>query len=492
MMAQLCIEVPARLVLRFLVLRAGLVLAAGTVGCSDSVADLPDMADPPPAILSVMLNDSVGPLLKRLSISLDSPGSIEVEYRTEASARLRVVSSGLSSHDVLLARLLPGEVYDYSVRAVSSAGEYSEPFLGSFSTDELPADIAALGLSARGVPTHELTVLEIRRGGDQTFSGYVAIDQDAQVVWYWRIVGSPHGWTRRDNGNFVFLNANKTLEEVAPDQRVVSQMSTEGLPEGAVPHHDLAATHGGTVLVLMRDPREFDGTTLFGEAVWEWDPDLGTLEKRWASFDFFLPDVFRSPKSRDGDFFHGNSLTIGPRGNVVGSFHFQNMVFSIASDFASIEWMLGGPVSTYSLNGPTAFSGQHTATELPDNRVLLFDNGADRSDDDKYSRALELELDSLSGEARVLWQFRPQKDNYARGISSSQRFENGNTLVAFGLPLGSAGPNSGPIEVFEVTSENEVLWHLAVEGGVPSMYRATAVDNIAGEEAVLEGLFPAN
>ena len=138
------------------------------------------------------------------------------------------------------------------------------------------------------------------------------------------------------------------------------------------------------------------------------------------------------------------------------------------------------------------FSGQHTATELPGNRVLLFDNGADRPDDNKYSRALELGLDSQSGEARVLWQFRPDKDNYARGISSAQRFDNGNTLVAFGLPLGRGGPNSGPIEVFEVTSDNDVLWHLSVEGGVPSMYRATALADIAGEEIVPDNVVQGN
>jgi len=416
-----------------------------------------------------------------LAVRLDIPGAIEIDYWTTTSSRLTVARADSSSYNVLLARLLPGAIYHYSVRAVSSAGKRGEPLAGSFQTDELPPDISALGLLATGTPTHQLTVLEIRRGGEQTFSGYVVIDQAGRVVWYWRIVGSPHGWTRRPNGNFVFLNANKTLVEVTPGQEVVSELPTGVLPEGAVPHHDLAATTRGTVLVLVRDPREFDGITLFGEAVWEWDPDLGTLEKRWASFDFFPPDVFRSLKSRDSDFFHGNSLSVGPRGNVVGSFNFQNMVFSISNDYESIEWMLGGPASTYSLEGAAIFSGQHTATELPDSRVLLFDNGSDRSESNKYSRALELELDSQSGAARILWEFRPREDNYARGISSAQRFENGNTLVAFGMPLGSSGPTSGPIEVFEVSRENDVLWHLSVGGGVPSMYRATGLTAIAGE-----------
>jgi hypothetical protein len=79
-----------------------LILLAGLGGCSDAIVDVPDPVDPPPAIVSVSLNDSVGPLLKRLAVSLGSPGSIEVQYQTAGSSRLTVASADSSSHDVSL------------------------------------------------------------------------------------------------------------------------------------------------------------------------------------------------------------------------------------------------------------------------------------------------------------------------------------------------------------------------------------------------------
>ena len=464
-----------------------LALFAALTGCSDSSVD-PPIEALPPSVLAVTLNDSVGPLLKRLSISLDIPGPVEVEYQAAASPRLRVVSPPDSLHDVLVARLIPDAVYDYSVRAVSPTGEYGEPVHGTFTTDSLPTDLAAIQVSASGMPTHQLTILEIRRdpaGGEQTFSGYVAIDPAGRVVWYWRSFGAPHGWDRRSNGNFVFVYNNRVLE-VSPDLELISELPSGVLPEGAQPHHDLAVTTSGTVLFLAKDLRMINDTTFRGEAVWEWDPDRATVEKRWAAFDFFPTDVYRAPRSRTRNFYHANGLSIGPRGNLVMSFHFQNMVFSVTSDFQSVEWMLGGPTSTFGLDASAVFSGQHRPTELSDDRVLMFDNGADRPDDQKYSRALEVKLDLPSGRATHLWEFRATPDNYARGISSAERFANGNTLVAFGLPAASQGGIGGPIEVFEVTRERAVLWRVVVGGGVPSMYRATSVVDIAGEIIVPE------
>lgn len=165
----------------------------------------------------------------------------------------------------------------------------------------------------------------------------------------------------------------------------------------------------------------------------------------------------------------------------------QIKVVSIASDYQSIEWTVGGLNATYSVTGDAVFSGQHTATELPSGNVLLFDNGYDRTSQEEYSRALELELDPQGGVARHFWEFRPNPDNWARALRSARRLGNGNTFAAFGISSDiTQGPwvRAGPIEVFEVTPGKEVAWHLSVEGETPMMYRATPLSDIAGETIV--------
>ena len=132
----------------------------------------------------------------------------------------------------------------------------------------------------------------------------------------------------------------------------------------------------------------------------------------------------------------GCSLAVGPRGNVVVSFNFLNQIVSIAAGFGSFEWRLGGPNATIEVADEYRFSGQHTAAEIGEGRVLMFDNGFERAED--YSRALEVELNGAL--ARKIWEFRPPDDNWSRAISSARRLPNGHTFVTFGMSQGLLGP----------------------------------------------------
>ncbi len=200
------------------------------------------------------------------------------------------------------------------------------------------------------------------------------------------------------------------------------------------------------------------------------------------SFDFFNPVDDLGVRSIPIDWLHANALSFGPRGNLLVSLHFLDQVISIASGFKSIEWRLGGFQTDFGLDAEAVFSGQHTAVEIAPWRVLMFDNGFSRADGSRFSRALELELDTTTATASRVWEFRPSRDNFARIISSARRLENGNTLVAFGTSGGVAGA-SGPIEVYEVERAGQVIWHLLINGP-HSAFRATALGDISGERLV--------
>jgi hypothetical protein len=317
-------------------------------------------------------------------------------------------------------------------------------------------------------------MLELR---GERFDGYVIVDQDGAVVWYRR--GTAQSFARRANGNLVLLERSPGLTEIQPDLTVVAELPAS---DSMAMHHDVIATPANTLLFLTLDARTFEGTDWVGDAIWEWSPEEATVQRRWSAWDVFSPDQDVGPKSTPADWLHANSLALGPRGNVLVSLPAFNQIVSIASDFQSLEWRLGGPNATLALDQNDDFWFQHTAAEIAPGRVLLFDNGRDRPAG-LYSRALELTLDLANGTAAKTWEFRPLPDIYAPFVGSARRLANGNTMVDFGLGPGVLGA-SGPVAVYEVTPGGMVTWVLRIEGDRLVNYRATPLQDIAGEVVV--------
>ena len=321
------------------------------------------------------------------------------------------------------------------------------------------------------------------------------LDTDGYIVWYLpnREAGGPV--TRLASGDYVFDTSLRAcaplcasgLEVVTPLNYTLATLTEE---RGAARagrghfniHHDVVATEDNTlVFLVLGDTVTANDTTWVGEEIWEWDPETDALDRRWISSDFMSPLTDRGPRTRVGDWLHANSLSIGPRGNIVVSFFWTHEVVSISPDFASIEWRMGGSSSSFSGIDDAMEAGQHTAAEIETDRVLLFDNGRDRASG-LYSRALEIGLDRSTGTASVVWEFRPTPDIYAPIISSARRLNNGNTVVQFGLAAGVGG-GTGPSTAFEVSPSEEVLWQVIVEG-IRLNFRAEPWMSVGSEEAV--------
>jgi hypothetical protein len=429
-----------------------------TLGCSltDSTA---------PRIVGFEVTPA-GPLVQTLSVNLERPSELEVEYWTDGVLPLRVRSPSATTHTLPLTRLRAGRPYQFEI---GRSGER-----GSFFTEPLPDDLAAIRFNATGSSTLPMVLLHVTT--DEGFRGYVIVDQSGAVVWYSRSEGFPYGMTRRQNGNFVFLDGVRGLREVTPWGEVVAELPQDSVNREM--HHDVVVTPSNSVLALAFDTREWSGARLKGEAIWEWYPETRRAEKRWSSWDHLSPDRDRGP--RFGlEWMHANSLAVGPRGNVLVSAHYFNQVFSIAPGWRAIEWRLGGVNATIAVGDGSRFSGQHTAAEVSPEHLILFDNGIERSGA-RYSRALQFDL--AGGQARPVWEWRASPDNFAFAVSSARRLANGNTLVAFGMRAGLLG-SVGGTEVYEVTFAGQPLWRLRVDG--PSvMFRAEPIWSVGGEEDI--------
>lgn len=458
---------------------AAFLLAFSTVwflGCGDDEPTAPLTTTV--AIDTVVVDTTLSPLVRSFSVELDGLAGMQIDYWTDAAPRLRVsTEEEETSHQRLVARLLPNSVYQYEVRAVKAGALPGEAVQGSFVTGSLPPALAAYSFSARGSTTSSLTMIEIR--GD--FNAYVIINDDGQVVWYWQVVGgAPQGSTRRPNGNFAF-KAGQRVVEVSPTGEEVRE--APGTYNGV--HHDVINTPQNTLLFMTYDAMTtVNDTTWVADRIYEWDPEAGTVTPGWDFWDFYSPIEDRAVRSRPDDFSHGNSLAYGPRGNLIVSFNFLNQIISLSPDLRTIEWKLGGIGGDFELNPEHVFTGQHTATEVSEGHILCFDNRTESARIDEWSRAIELRLDPTTNIATKVWSFRPQPDNYARIISSARRLPNGNTLVHFGTanPIGGA-MTGGPIQTFEVTKDGTVVWRLQIENAT-SAYRAEPYTDIVGETIV--------
>ena len=330
---------------------------------------------------------------------------------------------------------------------------------------QLPADLAAVTFTIEGKTTAPYIMLELSQPNG--FNGFAVVNGDGKPVWYFRTVGGASGFTRRQNGNFVFLDAQSGLVEITLNLDTVHILPQEAAP-GRHIHHDVTATPSNTLLFIADDWQMWKDSLVNGGALWEWIPENGTTLKRWSSFDHLNPDSDKGTRSITSDWLHLNSVTFGPWGNIVLSSHFLDQVLSITPDFKNYEWRFGGIHATIPVSDP--FSGQHCVQEIQPGHLLLFDNGYERTTE-RYSRGLELEL--VGNTSHKVWEWRPPKDNWSRVIGSARRLPNGNTMLCFGFPSNAVLGSTGPIEVYEVKNGGEVVWHLIATGGVGSMYRAT-------------------
>ena len=435
--------------------------------------------DPAPAIVATAVADH-GPIFRSLQVTLSEPGEVDVEYGTAGGEWLRVTSAAQASrHALVLSRLRERQVYAFRVRARAAPGAAESRAEGSFATGELPADIGAIGFAPWGVASAPLHFVSMR----STFNGGLIVDGQGRVVWYGRTPSPPLAAARRANGHWVLLFGGSAagLMEFSALGEVVHRLDAAALPTGQRIHHGVTATPHDTVLFLTFDPREVDGQVRNGEALWEWDPATGALDKRWSAFDFIDARIESGPRSVPDDWLHANSVSIGPRGNIVVSLHFLDQIISVASDFGAIEWRLGGARSTFAVDPVQARSGQHSAFEVATNRVLTFDNGVTRADGSRFSRAIEYALDPGSGSVATAWEYRPDPAIWTPVFGSARRLPNGNTVVAFGAPPGQLGA-TGPVVLHEVSASGQPLWSLLLSlspgGGI---FQADPIASVAGE-----------
>jgi len=469
----------------------------------------------PPEVLTASTTlQPDNPLIVEVEVSLNRSARVYIKYENKDAGMYRTATteSAAKEHAVPVVRLKPSTKYSYQVFAVDSAGREFEGVSGTFKTGQLPPTLAAINFHAQGQPTPEVILMSYW----DAFSSYIlALDRDSEVVWYYLNPGPvPDTWYRltsvrqKQDYNLVYImGVSKQpccLREITPKGEIVDSLSYSDLD--GVPHHDHLILPDNRVLYLSATYRIIDDTShggdprtlVEGTSIRVWDQNTGTTQEIWNSFDALSTDVRGEWRTKPlgivpgetgykenieaKEWNRGNSLQIGPRNNYVVFLKELSQVISISPDLKYVEWTLGGPESDFVFRDPAdRFYKSHTAAQLPNGNVLLFDNGTDRPEEEggEYSRALEVTADLYDLSAVKVWEYRPNHDIFSKDAGSAIRLENGNTIVNFGL---TPDVLLIPVMVVEVTRDGAEVWKLEITS--PTMnriYRAQPLESIMGE-----------
>lgn len=307
---------------------------------------------------------------------------------------------------------------------------------------ELPPDGQEVMLSASQSPT----------GG-----GPLIVDPDGSLVWYRPL---PSGTSATDlkvqqyrgepvlawwQGVVSLPGYGQGKIEVADQHyRPVAEISPGNGYTADL--HDFKLLPGGVALMtsyptVKWDARSVGGSanaTVFDCVVQEVDVATGAVEFEWHALDHVpLSDSYVQPPSNGNDpydFFHLNSVDIGPSGDLLISARHTSTIYDLDPVSGGVQWQLGGRHSTYAVPAGGTFAYQHDVRWQGPDTLTIFDNAA-RDTDHKVadaSRALVLHLDRAAHTVSLVAALNPPVSLLATSQGSVQLLPGGKTFVGWG------------------------------------------------------------
>jgi hypothetical protein len=425
-------------------------------------------SEPPPEIgAAIALANPANALSAFIELTTSKGDSARIAFSENGGpverTPFQAIRPGMDT--VVALGLRPGTAYTLTAE-VAGAGGVTRSSELAFATGDLPPALAVLRLTGTGAPSPGFTMITpVFLGGDT--AAYLLIFDDAgSLSWYHQVRGSGGAVEAKQqpNGNFSLYVGRSfgwqpvegRFLEVQPDGEVVRTYAASA-PYFTDPHDLILTVEGNEVTAVhllgyeirQYDPADAAGggrTTLAIHRILRQSPTGQTIFE-WNAGDHFTPTDW-PPSSTPFDLVHPSSLTIGPDGNYVVSLQAMNEIDKIDARTGDIVWRFGGRHSDFIVDGDPlgGFQGQHSAHELRNGNLLLFDNRA--GPDPLASRAVEYHLDHATGTARLVWEFRPDPPITSRIMGSVQRLANGKTVIGFGVAA----------RILEVTPESSVTW----------------------------------
>lgn len=378
---------------------------------------------------------------------------------------------------------------DQDIELVVSQGSVEEIYTIHCLPDDFP-DIEVLASSPD--VSSDLLYLTPRfnqEGQRKTF--LIIVDNNGVPRFRRRIDGNASDFKRHGNGLYSYalgigqneFSINDSVIVILDEQfKEIQQLATDGLTQ--TDNHDFLFTDtGGAIFIsynsTIRDMTEFglSDNEIVGDSVIQELNAAGSVVFQWNSWDYIdISDCQTTGYPRfPSDYAHLNSINLTNEGDLIASFRGCGQILKIDRPSGDVIWYLGGSNSDFSIVGDPfgEFCGQHTAQELDNGNILLFDNGSfcigpRESTLGQFSRALEYRLDIAAGQAIFVrdHSLNGTFQEFTRSQGSVQPLVNDNWLIGWG--------NGPQMSVTEVTAAGEQIFQmrLLIDGSVAVSYRA--------------------
>ncbi|MFI5201116.1 MAG: arylsulfotransferase family protein, partial [Candidatus Kapaibacterium sp.] len=355
-------------------------------------------------------------------------------------------------------RVAPGTQYIAPDGFALAFGAGKPAAAGKFSGDQT---LSTLGPMVDSVfsrnPTPGKVYISIS-GGDSSLAGLSILDENANLLHFVAIKTMVWDFLMQPNGEMTYYGVGLDEGKYYGLDSSFHVVDSFGCANGYTPDaHELLVNKGGGYTILGATLSYADLSSVGGSSNAEVQGNViqtfdagGNLIFQWRGIDYYNPKDALGVNFRATpvDFEHANSIDIDSEGNYMLSNRHLSEVTKINGRTGNIIWRFGGKHNEFtSLNDTIGISYQHCARFLPNNHILLFDNGNLHTV--AVSRAVEFALNTMSMTDSVVWQFHHSPEIFTTAMGSVQRLPNGNTFIGWGaqLGLGRTSPTAGATEV---------------------------------------------
>lgn len=346
-------------------------------------------------------------------------------------------------------------------------------------------------------PDLMLLAPKFRENGDRK-SYLVVMDNNGVPRFRRKIDAAVNDFKRHPNGLYTYARSigrnqfgirDSVIVVLDESLNPIEEQTTVGLTQ--TDNHDFLFTPEGNHLFIsynstVRDMSAFGLAVdeVVGDSVIQEVTPGGQVVFEWNSWDHMnLMGCQASGYPQfPSDYAHLNSIDLTPDGDLIASFRGCAQVLKIDRPSGDVIWRLGGTDTDFMITGDpfNEFCGQHTALELSTDSVLMFDNGifclgTRETDFGEFSRVVEYQLDSSTGQAQFVrdHSLNGTYQELAGSQGSVQPLMNGNWLISWG--------NGPDMSVTEVTESGDEIFAMKIrfDDAIAISYRAYRDPNVS-------------